>query len=114
MTATTVAASALKAPEWELDKTEAKKIAEAGAALANFYQVDLPQEQLLWANFLGALGLAILPRVALTKMRMTEEAARNVTPKPAPSFSAPVSTGPSVMPAGGAGVTGDIFKPPQL
>jgi len=115
LTATSIAASALKAPEWELDQSEAKKISEAGAALLNFYQVDVPKEQLLWVNLAVALGSAVIPRIALTKMRMTEERSRNVTPQKEPVFHAPVPTGgPAVMPADGAGVVGDVFKAPDL
>lgn len=88
-------------PEFELDETEAKKLANATDELARFYNVAPSAEVKVWMNFVGAAGAVYAPRFVAIAARKKRERAEAAKPKPSPTVVRPDFG--SVFPPGGNG-----------
>lgn len=88
-------------PEFELDETEAKKLANATDELARFYNVAPSAEVKVWMNFVGAAGAVYAPRFVAIAARKKRDKAEALKPKPAPTVVRPDFG--SAFPPGGHG-----------
>lgn len=82
----------LKAPEFELEKDDAKKLAEASANLMAFYNVSMTPKQEAFALLIQAGAMVYPPMVAsyVMRLRMEAEAKRkHLPPKVTPLRPAP-------------------------
>lgn len=66
-------AAAVKTPELELDKTEAKELAENIAAVNAFYGKVIDPKIMAWTGLIMTCGKIYAPRVAAIKLRHSME-----------------------------------------
>lgn len=64
-----------KSPELELSEVEADKIAKATIAVAKLYNVETTEKAAAWANLIGCVGAAYIPRAISINLRRKTEAA---------------------------------------
>lgn len=64
-----------KSPELELSEDEAAKIAKAAIAVADLYDLQTTKKATAWANLMGCLGAAYIPRFVSVNVRKKMEAA---------------------------------------
>lgn len=86
-----MAASFLKTPELELDKSEADALAVAIDDVQRFYDVQTSAEVLLWVNVIGVCAAVYGPRIGALVIRKRNESERKPR-KPQPEQAAPVSS----------------------
>jgi len=68
-------AAIARAPELELNEAEAEKIAKASVSVAKLYNVETTEKATAWANLIGVVGAAYVPRFIALNMRRKMEAA---------------------------------------
>jgi hypothetical protein len=85
-------AAAVKTPELELDKDEAKALAENIAAVNAFYGKVIDPKIMAWTGLIMTCGKIYAPRVVAIKMRLslekpTQKPMLRPVPTPAPQRS---------------------------
>lgn len=94
------AASALKAPELELDQTEARNLAEAVAEVQRHYNAVIDPKMMAWIGLFGVAGTIYGPRVAAMRIRKgMEKQMRALQPRPVPNPPPTASPEPVRAPA---------------
>lgn len=95
-----MAAAILKVPDLELDKDEARRLAEAAAAVGEFYKIGLDAKKTAWVNLAAVAGSIYGPRImaaAIRRRKALEEARRAPAPAGRPA-ERPVPVPPVTMP----------------
>ena len=99
-----MAAAILHVPDLELDKEEARRLAEAAAAVGEHYRIGLDPRKAAWVNLAAVAGSIYGPRImaaAIRRKKALEELKRATAPQPGRPPERPVPVPPVTMPVSG-------------
>lgn len=99
----TMLAAMTSVPEWQLDKSEARMLAEASASVAAHYDVSASAKTIAWTNLIMVAGTVYGTRIIAIR-------ARNKKDKP-PRSPASVQELRPRQPIGNISGIGEIFQP---